>query len=480
MNYQKDFEGAFLFIDDIISAKTIQIDNHYLIEKAPNFKKVDRGFCVSFRTCRDVEIPKKEYPYCLGKYSFETSHNCFTVSENGSYISNVETDDVNIMLSSFWSRGMDCSKDDYHWIYLSPLQQDYKIDFRDYEYYAFTFDKTSSTQMINIPLDKGNVHVGEITYHKKKYLFLDFQYACAYDEMYKTAFPTIVALGLLSGFVCLDEAYCTAYSDKGYSNPIGMRYQSLVPSFKYHYSVFTTNMHIVMNTIIEKMFGTKHDCIVKTYIERLQHQSEEIKSFPSLVLGKLIQQFVDEEPLLRAAYMMINGSSMTLELQPSIISVVLETITSELEKTNNTAADNKISKNIWDNIRRRLDSIIEDSKQKGEINEKWSGILKSKVQNINSLTNKSKLTAPFKFLGYNLSKEENSAIDNRNFYLHGHIKTDMNKMDEAFDDLQYNTLMLHRLCAILLLKNAGFEGHIINNVKLYMPKRSKHAFLFLG
>lgn len=55
-------------------------------------------------------------------------------------------------------------------------------------------------------------------------------------------------------------------------------------------------------------------------------------------------------------------------------------------------------------------------------------------------------------------------IDCRNRFLHGHILG--HNYDESFQEIMYCCLELQKLCAILLFRESGFRGFIVNNAVL--------------
>ena len=108
------------------------------------------------------------------------------------------------------------------------------------------------------------------------------------------------------------------------------------------------------------------------------------------------------------------------------------------------------------------------------LDEEEKKYLKNKINNLNQPPNTDKLSLPFKAVGYNLSKEEIEVIKDRNKFLHGHLNINVNETE--INKLFYTSLMLHRLCCVLILKLCGFQGYIINNKALFAKNINRPTY----
>ena len=93
----------------------------------------------------------------------------------------------------------------------------------------------------------------------------------------------------------------------------------------------------------------------------------------------------------------------------------------------------------------------------------------SKLHAFNQGSNNKKLSDPFSELGYKLTAEERELlIRDRNKFLHG---DDYSSFDDSFDsefkELFHISMRLQKLIAVLLLKQSGYSGYILNNAKIY-------------
>lgn len=71
---------------------------------------------------------------------------------------------------------------------------------------------------------------------------------------------------------------------------------------------------------------------------------------------------------------------------------------------------------------------------------------------------------PFSKRNYTLSEQEKDVINSRNRFLHGHILGHC--FEESFQEIMYASLELQKLCALLLFRESGFHGLIVNNAVL--------------
>ena len=101
--------------------------------------------------------------------------------------------------------------------------------------------------------------------------------------------------------------------------------------------------------------------------------------------------------------------------------------------------------------------------------------------NLNSAPNANKLEICFSKYGYMLTREDKLAINKRNSTFHGHLTSENIPLREQQSELLAMSLRLHKLCSILLLKEAGFTGKVLNNEVLFGIKdaceRKEHIYL---
>lgn len=283
--------------------------------------------------------------------------------------------------------------------------------------------------------------------------------------MYDISFPIEIAIGFLTGNVHLDDSFIFQYDNEDMAEPIGLEYRSLSESYHYEYHVFVDNPYGYIDRAI------KNAAVCETRDEYHKLLTTEMDKYKGLVssevLSKLVNNFIAHESLLRAAHTMMVSCMSTLESQPATCAVALETITSHITKENSLKAKNVVRDDVWNETDKAFNDFIDNQVAKGCMTQEEHKFIADKLKYINQPTNMDKLSLPFSHIGYKLIEDDVKAIKTRNTLLHGAIGTDLKDTKKASDKLLRDTLMLHRLCGILLLKLAGYSGPVINYVKAY-------------
>tara|TARA_Y100000588_G_scaffold389629_1_gene492941 strand:+ start:1096 stop:1527 length:432 start_codon:yes stop_codon:yes gene_type:complete len=92
------------------------------------------------------------------------------------------------------------------------------------------------------------------------------------------------------------------------------------------------------------------------------------------------------------------------------------------------------------------------------------------INDLNKATNTSKLLRPFEELGIRLEREDYKVINTRNKFLHGEAPDitgagEGRYLERLNADLQYCALRFYTLLSMIILKNAGYKGHVLNHTR---------------
>ncbi|HMR17708.1 MAG TPA: hypothetical protein PKA53_00290 [Sphingobacterium sp.] len=185
------------------------------------------------------------------------------------------------------------------------------------------------------------------------------------------------------------------------------------------------------------------------------------KYFPLYISEKifstLCEQLLESDELTRAANLIISAiNTDDLVQQGAFYSVALEAITNKLGKYDTKALKPVTDPKMADSLKRDLKAVLERYSE--QIPDEKRTILEKQLNNINNPPNSDKLTKTFELLKISLSNLDKEYIKNRNRYLHGSSPL---KLSQNFE-LNMISLRLHSLIVALFLKNAGYQGHIIN------------------
>lgn len=477
---KKDFEKTFAWISELVSAKIMTVDRHAFIPKDCPIRKDKRDFKLEFTTTDIYDALREANDQGIAPFPLYVWDNEYIIEEGGCHIAHSKSSiipdvsDCKLSLSAFHSSGYNNGHNGYY-RYISRITKDENPKcLHRIQSLPFAVGKTEYFfQLFPINLGEGEVQVGYATDKTKsdRYFFIEPRFECTAKYLYNISFPIITALGFLTGNVHLDDCFIFQYDNEDMAEPIGLEYRSLSESYHYEYFIFANNPYPYVDAALKRMTSnkTKDD-----NHKMLTSETGKYSGFISTdILSCLVQNFIDNDSLLRAAHTMMVSCMSTLESQPATCAVALETITSHITKKNGLKAKNVVREEVWNETNKAFNDFIDNQVAKGCMTQEEHEFIANKLKYINQPTNMDKLSLPFSYVRYKLREDEVKAIKNRNTLLHGSIGTDLKDIKKASDKLLLDTIMLHRLCGILLLKLADYSGPIINYAKAYGLDKSK-------
>jgi hypothetical protein len=360
--------------------------------------------------------------------------------------------------------------ENYYFRYVVPIGEQ-TISFRDYAFYHYDYHSKGRKgwcfDLIKIFLNEREFHFWGFKEGNDSFLIVDSLMPCTLEMIDKIALSILVSHGFLCSSIYLNEAYIIYGGELDFKTPTGIYYKSLRNSIKGQYTIFTTNAYSVLVPI-----GKNKDSIhgESEAIEKIKKEDwiNKLGIFKEETFSKLVNIIHNNESVLRAAMTTVEASKFAIDIQLAMYCVAFETLSKQIMKIHQIKPSTVIEKNIWKNQIRPLFVNAIKAIQKDEqikLSEEQFDFLDKKINSLNNPTNKDTLKLPFEWLGYNLSEEELTCIDYRNLSLHGILPIE--KDEDEIDKLFYVNLMMHKLCSVLILKLAGFEGYIINNIKLH-------------
>jgi hypothetical protein len=239
---------------------------------------------------------------------------------------------------------------------------------------------------------------------------------------------------------------------------------------EYEY-VFEPPSIISKNQIINPTF------FFQTFKDRSKQEQKDLekhhKMFDSNLFSLLCEKVLNHPELLRTLELIITAGNLSDSIQKgALYSIAIETITEFLKGLNEDVFKPIKDKNIAKNFRKEQLALLE--KYKSDIDTKGLKILTAKINNLNSPTNKDKLTKPFELYGIILTQDDLNVLNQRNDYLHGGIPIDSNWEAE----LEANALKLHNLLNLLILNFIGYKGHYINLSGWYLMQVNEVQDIF--
>lgn len=359
---------------------------------------------------------------------------------------------ISNMMEMGWKRNQK-----YFYRFLFPIEKDYWS--RDIDTKVYRYKSTTSCGLIPIHFNLDVIHIYPVHIEESCYLAIESQFACSCDEMQRYIYSISLSLGLVTSVITLDFAYIFASTSEDFEKEIYCGFAEMRKSIKGQYPFFTTNIYSLKMTLennkVEYALSQIHDENGQV-LSNLQNRMQ-LDEFERIVL--MLYGNVD---LARAVLILIESSTFALDYEGAMCAVALETICSALD---NATQGTFLENNRWINcVVPKFENLIKQLLDCEVISKEHASTIRKKLNGLNMPTNGDKLSVPFENRGYTLSKSDKEVIQKRNRFLHGHIIG--HTYDEAYKEILYSCMELQKLCAILLFREAGFKGYIINNAVL--------------
>lgn len=286
---------------------------------------------------------------------------------------------------------------------------------------------------------------------KKDFLILDCPVKISHDEFGDAAFACLVTLGYLTGKLTQNEGVYFSYSKKEMIIPTALKFSSFRPSIN--------SMHhpVSSNPYGFKVRGRKGDRLNK-----------KMNPISEIEFSKLCQLVFNKTDLRAALLLLMEVLKESIFTMAAGMAVILETLTNLYAKENPDYFIYVKQPKISSAILKELRFVITNHKAEiGDVTEK----LIDKVNQINQVSNKIKLSKPFELLGFILNEDDKRIIERRNDLLHGRLSLNYDDdIEKADSELYLIATKLYTLVNVLILKQIGFSGYIIN-----WPVYNKHV-----
>lgn len=361
----------------------------------------------------------------------------------------------------------------YFYRFLLPIENDYWS--RDINTKAYRYKAYISRGLIPIHFKSGVIHVYPVHIEKSYYLAIESLFACSYDDMQKYIYSISLSLGLVTSVVTFDYAYVFASVNECFDKELYCGFTEMRNSIKGQYRFFTTNMYSLEAAM---KYNKVEYALAQIYDENGQVLSN-LQDWMQLdEFERLTTMLYSNEDLARAVLILIESSTFALDYEGAMCAVALETICSALDESEQSTF---LKNDSWQKmVIPEFENTIHHLLEHNIISEEHASTMKKKLNGLNMPTNGDKLSIPFEKRGYTLSKSEKEVIQKRNRFLHGHIIG--HSYEEAYKEILYSCLELQKLCAILLFREAGFNGYILNNsvlMGLEQAIKNKESLLIL-
>ena len=292
---------------------------------------------------------------------------------------------------------------------------------------------------IELIINKFSINIFDFKINEKKSLIIECNNLIDFSIFEEIVAGIIYSFGLISGSLIREEILYLQYSDCFLQDISGFSYRRV------------ENSHNGFTSIDPRLFAQVTDSkTLKTYYLT-----------PS-VFQNMVNNCIKDSRFLRAIKMITESSVFPLEIKAATYSVALETLKNIILehnslKTNPFKSKSKASNTIKE--LKKLISAIDDV----EFNNKQSVL--NKLDQLNQVGNKESFLLTFKLLSIPLSPDDEKCLENRNNFLHGKIPFENEAKDKNYK-IQHIVYKLHMLLCSLILKYSGYNGFILNNIKL--------------
>lgn len=286
---------------------------------------------------------------------------------------------------------------------------------------------------------------------KKDFLIIDCPTKISHDEFADAAFACLVTLGYLTGKLIQNEGVYFSYSKKEMGTPIALKFSSFRPSIN------SLHHPVNANPYGFKVKGRKGDLLYK-----------KMKPISEIEFSKLCRLVYSKQDLRAALLLLMEVLKESIFTMATGMAVILETLTNLYAKEYPDYFVYVKQPKVSSAILKELRLVIANHKTDlGDVAEK----LTDKVNQINQVSNKIKLSKPFELLGFSLNADDLRMIERRNDLLHGRLSLNYgDDMEKADSELYLIATKLYTLINVLILKQIGFSGYIIN-----WPVYNKHV-----
>ncbi|MFC4686568.1 hypothetical protein ACFO4P_06430 [Epilithonimonas pallida] len=326
--------------------------------------------------------------------------------------------------------------------------------------YASENDNHISTNATSFNIGNENFFIIIEKKDDKSYLIVHSEKRQIYNDFSKKCHSILICLGYITGHYISDKGYYFTYNTKKMDVFTSYLYRTLRDGMKNFWQPINSNAY----SWVDSRNPKRAEKIYKKYNLRTLNKSE---------FSKLCSLCIENDDFLSVLFLILESNDASLVFRPGGYSIALETLSNIISSKSKIRQKPITSKEDCKKFQNDLYAVLDKYKDFDSF--KDIETLKGKIEYINQMTNQEKLTAPFKELGINISKEDLEVVKSRNAFLHGRVPDFRNlgknrTIEEKDADLYYASAKLYTLLNLLILKYIGYDSYVLNFSKLYEQK----------
>lgn len=316
---------------------------------------------------------------------------------------------------------------------------------------------------VPVTVDGANFNIYEVHNEssKERYLFIDCDSPMYYEQFGDMCHSIMIGYGMLCATFFQNEAYYVSSADPNFVEITDIQYLQLRKTLK---SFF--------NPIYGEPYGRTDD---KELAEKVR---PDMKPLSRPLFNKLCTQAHRDKDYAALIILILEANTASLILRPAGYSVALERLTNMIGAENDDfkpIKDDDLVSELKDALNGVLREFEDRIRAEGGGDDPMN-ILKKNIEKINQPTSMDKLLKPFARYNIKLSKLDREAIANRNSFLHGKngkVKRGGKNVEATELDVYHITLRLNTLVNKLFFSWLGYDGCIINFVKVHEDQFSE-------
>jgi hypothetical protein len=400
------------------------------------------------------------------EYKFGTEYRKVTFSSKSQtlvleklFFSNHSSNILTGNIHSFYTKGYSKIKK-YRYRLIIPLKHEMNFHYQiDETLYVSDFGYSTWNGLTCI-INGETMHAHIIHDKEKKknyYLSIHSDKPQTYYNFSEKAFAVKNGIGYLTGYMAGDKGYFFTYTTAKMEVPKHLYFSSFRDTIRSHYRPVHSNPYSWLSSIPRKT------------AERL-YKSNKIQPVSKTAFSTLCQKLYDSVEFTSVIMLILESSIASLLFMPGGYAIALESLSKMVMEGVKSKKIAPVPSKEMRDILKRFRAIIDS--ELAHISSENRALLKHRVEQLNQPTNKAKLQLPFELLNIPLNIQDLQILDSRNDFLHGRTP-DITKagskrtVDRMNKDMYYSALRFSTLLAKLILKWSGFDGYIVNQVRIH-------------
>lgn len=306
------------------------------------------------------------------------------------------------------------------------------------------------------------IHAYPCKQEGQHYLVVETLSESTAEKIAEYVYSVALTIGFVTGHIHLGRCYAFWSATPEFGERLAMSYHTMRPSSNSTIRIFTTNMYYVNDMLKENKVALESRQPLYNVQGEFQRNLQDWLQ-PDF-MQSLFSLIYNDAHIARAVVTLVESANFPLEYQAGVRSIVLETLAHSVPGPKPIENDD-----LWEKIKGDMTAVLDGNMMDAEgrelITAESRKILDKKVATMNKPTNVDSLARPLEDVAYTITKNDLSALKMRNTFLHGGLVK--GSIEKQTEEIFYISLMLHKLCSIIILKRAGFDGYILNNPVLF-------------